>query len=68
MTELRIGTSAFTAAGWEIFFYPKGMKPADYLTYYATKFDTVEVDFTFCRTPSQPLFRPECFIFRKRLG
>jgi uncharacterized protein YecE (DUF72 family) len=23
------------------------MKPADYLTYYATKFDTVEVDSTF---------------------
>jgi uncharacterized protein YecE (DUF72 family) len=32
MTELRIGTSAFTAAGWEGSFYPKGMKPADYLT------------------------------------
>jgi uncharacterized protein YecE (DUF72 family) len=28
------------------------MKPADYLTYYATKFDTVEVDSTFYRTPS----------------
>lgn len=47
MTELRIGTSAFTAAGWEGSFYPPGMKPADYLTYYATKFDTVEVDSTF---------------------
>ena len=52
MTELRIGTSAFTAAGWESAFYPAGMKPADYLTYYATKFDTVEVDSTFYRTPS----------------
>ena len=28
------------------------MKPADYLTYYATKFHTVEVDSTFHRTPS----------------
>jgi uncharacterized protein YecE (DUF72 family) len=52
MTDLRIGTSAFTAAGWETAFYPAGMKPADYLTYYATKFDTVEVDSTFYRTPS----------------
>ena len=52
MTELRIGTSAFTAAGWEGAFYPAGMKPADYLTYYATKFNTVEVDSTFYRTPS----------------
>src|ERR1700689_2553251 len=52
MEDLRIGTSAFTAAGWENAFYPAGMKPADYLTYYATKFGTVEVDSTFYRTPS----------------
>src|SRR5271170_332496 len=52
MTDLRIGTSAFTAAGWEQAFYPAGMKPADYLSYYATKFNTVEVDSAFCRTPS----------------
>jgi len=52
MTDLHIGTSAFTAAGWEQAFYPAGMKPADYLSYYATKFNTVEVDSTFYRTPS----------------
>ena len=52
MAELRIGTSAFTAEGWEGSFYPKGMKPADYLSYYATKFDTVELDNTFYRTPA----------------
>ncbi len=52
MADLRIGTSAFTAAGWEQASYPAGMKPADYLSYYATKFNTVEVDSTFYRTPS----------------
>ena len=52
MTDLRIGTSAFIAAGWEGAFYPAGMKPAEFLSYYATKFDTVEVDSTFYRTPS----------------
>jgi uncharacterized protein YecE (DUF72 family) len=52
MTELRIGTSAWVASGWQGWFYPAGMKPADYLTYYATKFDTVEVDSTFYRAPS----------------
>lgn len=52
MTDLHIGTSAFTAAGWEQAFYPAGMKAADYLRYYATKFNTVEVDSTFYRTPS----------------
>jgi uncharacterized protein YecE (DUF72 family) len=52
MAELYIGTSAFTAAGWEGSFYPKGLKPADFLTFYATKFDSVEVDSTFYRTPA----------------
>jgi uncharacterized protein YecE (DUF72 family) len=50
--SIRIGTSAFTAAGWPGTFYPVGLKPAEYLSYYATKFDTVEVDSTFYRTPS----------------
>src|ERR1700683_4365432 len=52
MTDLCIGTSAFTAAGWESAFYPAGMKAADYLSYYATKFNTVEVDSTFYHAPS----------------
>jgi len=52
MADIRIGTSAFTAAGWEGSFYPCGMKPADFLSFYATKFDTVELDNTFYRTPA----------------
>jgi uncharacterized protein YecE (DUF72 family) len=52
MTELRIGTSAFTAAGWLGSFYPKGTKPKDFLTYYATKFSTVEIDSTFYHAPA----------------
>jgi hypothetical protein len=31
-----LGTSAFTANGWEGTFYPAGMKSADYLKFYAT--------------------------------
>jgi uncharacterized protein YecE (DUF72 family) len=50
--EIRLGTSAFTATGWEEAFYPAGMKPAEYLSYYATQFDTVELDNTFYRTPA----------------
>jgi uncharacterized protein YecE (DUF72 family) len=49
---LRIGTSAFTAAGWPGTFYPEGLPDREYLSFYATKFDTVEVDSTFYRTPS----------------
>jgi uncharacterized protein DUF72 len=49
---IRIGMSAFIATRWEGTFYPAGMKPADFLSYYATKFDAVEVDSTFYRVPT----------------
>ena len=51
MTEIRVGTSAFTAEGWVGSFYPERMQPRDFLSYYATKFNTVELDNTFYRTP-----------------
>jgi uncharacterized protein YecE (DUF72 family) len=47
-----LGTSAFTANGWEGSFYPRGMQSRDYLSYYATQFATVEVDSTFYGCPS----------------
>jgi len=47
-----LGTSSFTALGWEGSFYPKGMKLADYLAFYAKHFHTVEVDSTFYACPS----------------
>jgi hypothetical protein len=37
---IRLGTSSFTANGWNGSFYPKGMKSADYLGYYSSRFDT----------------------------
>ena len=39
---LLLGTSAFTANGWAGAFYPPGMKPQDFLSYYAKQFKTVE--------------------------
>jgi uncharacterized protein YecE (DUF72 family) len=47
-----LGTSAFTAAGWEGSFYPRGMQSRDFLSYYATQFATVEVDSTFYGCPA----------------
>jgi len=47
-----LGTSAFTASGWEGSFYPRGLQSRDYLSYYAKRFATVEVDSTFYRCPS----------------
>jgi uncharacterized protein YecE (DUF72 family) len=49
---LLLGTSAFTANGWAGAFYPPDRKPRDFLTYYATKFKTVEIDSTYYGTPS----------------
>jgi uncharacterized protein YecE (DUF72 family) len=47
-----LGTSSFTATGWEGTFYPKGMRSAEYLGFYAEHFPTVEVDSTFYGCPS----------------
>ncbi len=47
-----LGTSSFTASGWDGVFYPKGMRSADYLAFYAEHFHTVEVDSTFYGCPS----------------
>jgi uncharacterized protein YecE (DUF72 family) len=47
-----LGTSGFTAAGWVGSFYPAMLKAADYLSFYADHFETVEVDSTFYGCPS----------------
>jgi uncharacterized protein YecE (DUF72 family) len=57
MAEIRIGTSAFTAEGWQGSFYPKGIQPREQLSYYAKQFNTVELDNTFYRTPSAATVR-----------
>jgi uncharacterized protein YecE (DUF72 family) len=73
MAELRIGTSAFTAAGWPGSFYPKGLPERDYLSFYATKFNTVELDNTFYRTPALSTVQgwnaksPKGFIFAAKI-
>jgi uncharacterized protein YecE (DUF72 family) len=66
---LFLGTSSFTASGWEGSFYPKGMRSTDYLAFYATQFATVEIDSTFYGCPSPSTVSkwsartPEDFIF-----
>jgi len=64
-----LGTSAFTAKGWQGSFYPHGMNSRDFLSYYATQFSTVEVDSTFYGCPSASTVNnwvartPEDFLF-----
>jgi len=73
MADIRIGTSAFTAAGWRGTFYPKSLKSADYLSYYAQHFDTVEIDSSFYATPHVSVVRswnaktPEGFLFAAKV-
>jgi uncharacterized protein YecE (DUF72 family) len=47
-----LGISSFTATGWQGSFYPQGMRSRDFLSYYASQFQTVEIDSTFYGTPS----------------
>jgi hypothetical protein len=73
MPSLYIGTSAFTAAGWEGSFYPEGTKPADFLRYYAQHFNSVEIDSTFYRISSASMVRgwaskaPVGFVFAAKV-
>ena len=49
---LLVGTSSFTASGWQGSFYPPGMQTRNFLSYYATQFKTVEIDSTYYGPPS----------------
>ncbi|MDZ4772623.1 MAG: DUF72 domain-containing protein [Planctomycetota bacterium] len=53
----RFGTSSWSEKSWNGVFYPRGTKPGDQLTFYATEFTTVEADNTYYRVPSAPLVR-----------
>lgn len=49
---VRFGTSSFSSEDWVGPFYPPGTKPGEFLAYYASQFDTVEVDSTYYAVPS----------------
>ncbi|MBZ0263653.1 DUF72 domain-containing protein, partial [bacterium] len=51
--SIRYGTSSFSEKDWVGVFYPQGTQPRDYLKYYATQFDTVEVDATYYAVPAK---------------
>ncbi|MHC5051064.1 MAG: DUF72 domain-containing protein, partial [Planctomycetota bacterium] len=51
MGELVYGTSSWSEKSWVGSFYPTGMRPADFLTHYATRFQAVEADTTYYGIP-----------------
>jgi uncharacterized protein YecE (DUF72 family) len=50
---LYVGTSGFSYAEWKGVFYPPEVKAKDFLSYYASRFRTVEINYTFRRQPSE---------------
>lgn len=50
---IRIGTSSFSEPDWVGPFYPKGTKAAEFLTYYAGRYNTVEIDATYYAVPAK---------------
>jgi uncharacterized protein YecE (DUF72 family) len=67
--RIRIGTSGWSYDHWAGSFYPDGLLAARRLAFYGSRFDTVEIDATFYRLPSEhavTVWRdtvPEDFVF-----
>ena len=51
-SEILIGTSGYDYPEWKGAFYPADMKRADFLAYYATQFNAVELNSTFYNMPT----------------
>jgi len=71
MARTHIGLSGYSYKLWQGpgRFYPEGLKQAQFLSYYAGRYDTVELDGTWYRMPSEEMVRawlahtPEGFLF-----
>jgi len=50
-----IGTSGYNYPEWKGTFYPTGLPAAKMLPYYAARFPTVEINYTFYRMPTEKL-------------
>ena len=71
MARTHIGLSGYSYKLWQGpgRFYPEGLKQAQFLSYYASRYHTVELDGTWYRMPSEEMVRawlahtPEGFLF-----
>ena len=55
--KVRVGTSGFAYKEWKGSFYPEDIKAKDMLRYYATQLQSVEINNTFYRMPSEGVLR-----------
>ena len=64
-----VGTSGWSYTSWRPKFYPEGTKSAAFLSYYATRLSTIEINYTFNHLPTEKnvaqwtAATPEDFIF-----
>ncbi len=71
MTSARafVGTSGWSYTSWRPKFYPEDLKSKDFLRYYATRFRTIEINYTFNHLPTEKnvlewtTATPEDFVF-----
>jgi uncharacterized protein YecE (DUF72 family) len=67
--RILIGTSGFSYKDWLGNFYPQFCPRADFLRFYSSAFDTVEIDSTYYRMPSIDMVKrwkketPDSFVF-----
>jgi uncharacterized protein YecE (DUF72 family) len=67
--EIRIGTSGYHYEHWRGPFYPKKISPDEMLEFYSRNFDTVELNNSFYRLPTEAAFdnwrqsTPDNFVF-----
>ncbi|WP_407425925.1 DUF72 domain-containing protein [Treponema sp.] len=52
MPEIFLGTSGYDYPEWKGVFYPADLKRKDFLCYYATKFNALELNNTFYNMPT----------------
>jgi uncharacterized protein YecE (DUF72 family) len=57
MERLFVGTSGWIYKGWAGSFYPEGLSAREHLSYYASRFNTVEINASFYRLPSESMAR-----------
>lgn len=51
--QLRVGTSGYSYKQWKGNFYPEKLPDREMLSYYASKLDTVEINHSFYRMPTE---------------
>jgi uncharacterized protein YecE (DUF72 family) len=74
VTEIQVGTSGWSYPSWKPGFYPAGTDAKEFLSYYATRLTTVELNTTGYRLPAEEQFRrwadqtPPGFTFAPKLA